>query len=162
MTEDFLEAWRTNNRINLFLIDHISDAGMRCTLSKRGGRDVARQFGHLHDNRVWQLEKRARDLAAGLEVFESKTRPTKKQLRAALTASGTAIEAFFSGLLSGAASAADSRRGCPPRSRISSHTRVTKGEHPPDSQRMWAQPPQGHAIRDLELGQDLKPRSAHR
>ncbi len=91
MTEDFLEAWRTNNRINLFLIDHISDAGMRCTLSKRGGRDVARQFGHLHDNRVWQLEKRARDLAAGLEVFESKTHPTKKQLRAALTASGTEV-----------------------------------------------------------------------
>ncbi len=25
-----LEAWRTNNRIDLFLIDKISDEGMRC------------------------------------------------------------------------------------------------------------------------------------
>jgi hypothetical protein len=35
-----LETWRTNNRINLFLIDQISDEGMQCTLSKRGGRNV--------------------------------------------------------------------------------------------------------------------------
>ena len=37
MVEQMLEAWHTNNRINLFLIDHISDEGLRCTLSARGG-----------------------------------------------------------------------------------------------------------------------------
>lgn len=66
MLDELLEAWRTNNRINLFLIDRISDEGMRCTLSKRGGRNVARQFAHLHNVRVWHLEGRARDLATGL------------------------------------------------------------------------------------------------
>ena len=49
MVELMLEAWHTNNRINLFLIDRISDEGLRCTLSARGGRDVARQFAHMHD-----------------------------------------------------------------------------------------------------------------
>ena len=59
--DDLLEAWQTNNRINLFLLDRISDEGMRCTLSTRGGRDVARQFAHMHDVRLHHLEKRAPD-----------------------------------------------------------------------------------------------------
>ena len=74
MREEIVEAWRTNNRINLFLIDEISAAGMKCTLSKRGGREVARQFAHLHDVRIYQLEKRARDLSEGLVAFQSKER----------------------------------------------------------------------------------------
>ena len=101
MLDELLEAWRTNNRINLFLIEHTSDAGMKCTLSKRGGRDVARQFGHLHDVRVWHLEKRAKDLAQGLEVFETKASPTKAELESALTASGDAVESFLEGVFSG-------------------------------------------------------------
>ena|SRR5437870_358870 len=48
---DLLERWRLNNAINLRLIDAISDAGMTSTMSTRGGRDVARQFVHLHDVR---------------------------------------------------------------------------------------------------------------
>ena len=58
MLDELLEAWRTNNRINLFLLDHITAAGMKCTLSTRGGRDVARQFAHLHDVRVYHIEQR--------------------------------------------------------------------------------------------------------
>ncbi len=95
MSDDLIEAWRTNQRINLHLIEHISPAGLRCTLSKRGGRDVARQFAHMHDVRVWQLEKRAKDLADGLEAFETKVTPTKKQLLKALKASGKAVESFL-------------------------------------------------------------------
>ncbi len=101
MRDELLEAWRTNNRINLFLIDKISAAGMKCSLSKRGGRDVARQFAHMHNVRVWHLEKRARDLAEGLEEFETKVTPTKTQLRKALSASGKAVESFLEGVIAG-------------------------------------------------------------
>jgi hypothetical protein len=45
--DDLPEAWHTNNRINLYLIDHISDAGMSCSLSRHGGRGVAGQFAHI-------------------------------------------------------------------------------------------------------------------
>ena len=62
MLDELLEAWRTNNRINLFLIDRISVAGMKCTLSKRGGRDVSRQFAHLHNVRIYHLQNRAKTL----------------------------------------------------------------------------------------------------
>ena len=101
MHDELVEAWRTNNRINLFLIDKISDAGMRCTLSKRGGRDVARQFAHVHNVRVWHLEKRAKDLAEGLAKFETKVTPSKAQLRKAVSASSKGVEALLTGILAG-------------------------------------------------------------
>lgn len=72
MCEGILEAWRTNNRINLFLIDKISDEGLQCTPSTRGGRTVARQLAHLHNVRLWHLQDRARELVDGLYQFESK------------------------------------------------------------------------------------------
>lgn len=99
--EQLLEAWRTNNRINLLLLDHITEEGLRCTLSARGGRDVARQFAHLHNVRVWHLEKRAKDLAGDLEVFASKDSPSRGRLAEALTASALAIEIFLGDVLEG-------------------------------------------------------------
>ncbi len=93
--DQILEAWHTNNRINLFLIDHISDEGMKCTLSKRGGRNVVRQFAHLHNNRVWHLEKRAKDLAEGLYKFETNEEPDKEKLKACLIESAEHLETFF-------------------------------------------------------------------
>ena len=92
MLDELLEAWRTNNRINLFLLDHISATGLKCTLSTRGGREVARQFGHMHDVRIYHLEKRAKDLSKGLSKFQSKRAetviPEKAELKKALAASG--------------------------------------------------------------------------
>jgi uncharacterized damage-inducible protein DinB len=113
MLDQFLEAWRTNQRINVFLIDRISDEGMACTLSKRGGRDVCRQFAHLHNVRVWHLENRARDLAKGLGTFEAKERPERKRLKAALDASAEAIGAFLTGIYNGEPKRRGARRGLP-------------------------------------------------
>ena len=130
MREEIVEAWRTNNRINLFLIDEISAAGMKCTLSKRGGREVARQFAHLHDVRIYQLEKRARDLSEGLVRFQSKGAkavvPSKAQLRKALKASGHAVERFHRGPRRGRAEEARLQEGASSRrSPTSSPTRAT-------------------------------------
>ncbi|MFQ5704240.1 MAG: hypothetical protein ACE5HT_09475 [Gemmatimonadales bacterium] len=97
MADDVVEAWRSNNRINLLLIDRISAAGMKCTLPRRGGRDVALQFAHMHNVRVWHLEKRAKDLAQGLEIFPPKVHPSKPKLKRALTASGVAHESHHRG-----------------------------------------------------------------
>lgn len=105
MHDELIEAWQTNNRINLFLLDHITAAGMKSTLSKRGGRDVARQFAHLHDVRIYHLEKRAKDLAGGLKKFQSKgadkVSPTKRELKKALKVSSAAIETFLGDVLAG-------------------------------------------------------------
>ena len=100
-SNELVEAWRTNNRINLLIIDKISDAGMDCTLSIRGGRGVAGEFAHMHNLRFAQLEKRARDLSVGLVKFATKVHPSRKELHDALTASGDAVESFLVGVLEG-------------------------------------------------------------
>jgi uncharacterized damage-inducible protein DinB len=101
MVDQMLEAWHTNNRINLFLLAQITDEGLRCSLSKRGGRDVARQFAHMHDIRVWALQTRAKDLARGLEVFASKESPHRDTLKSALSSSCDAIGLFLADLVAG-------------------------------------------------------------
>ena len=101
MREAVRAAWRANNRMNLLLVDGISDDGMWCSLSTRGGRDVARQLAHIHNNRVWQLERRAADLAQDLATFASKSHPSRAALKRALTSSSTAIESFLTDVLTG-------------------------------------------------------------
>src|SRR5262245_52131586 len=90
--DQILETWRINNRINLLLIDRISDEGWTSTMSARGGRDVARQFAHLHNVRMGWLEVCAKDLLKGMPKLESKASPTKAAAKRALEASGEAIE----------------------------------------------------------------------
>jgi uncharacterized damage-inducible protein DinB len=112
---EVVEAWRTNGRINRMLIDAVPDAGWTATLSARGGRDVGRQFAHLHDVRLYHLEKRARDLAEGLEKFSSKDvparTPSREEVIGALEASGDRIATFLSELATGAPTRKGFRKG---------------------------------------------------
>ncbi len=94
--DDLVEAWETNQRIHLLLLDDISDEGLAATLSTRGGRDVARQFAHVHTQRVrWLAAKGAGDLADGLRKFESKEQPTRAELIEAMNASAATLSIFF-------------------------------------------------------------------
>ena len=101
MREELLEAWMTNHRINVCLLEALTDEGLGSTLSARGGRDVARQFAHLHNVRIWHLQKRAKDLADGLETFESKYSPSKPELLDALAGSTDAVGTFLIDVLEG-------------------------------------------------------------
>ena len=99
MQKELIEAWRTNQRINLLLIERITAEGMQCTLSKRGGRGVAGEFAHMHNVRYWQVEKRAKDLAKNLKKFPTGVVPSKTELKAALRASAEAVEGLLLGVL---------------------------------------------------------------
>jgi len=99
MKQELIEAWRTNHRINLLLLEKIKPEGMPCTLSKRGGRGVAGELAHMHNIRVAQMEGRAKDLAAGLKKFPTGAVPTKKELKTAMIASADAVEKFLVGVL---------------------------------------------------------------
>jgi len=95
MLDEILQAWQINHRVNMKLVDGISEAGMRSTLSTRGGRDVARQFAHMHDVRCWWLEAHFRELSKGLTKFASKPSPSKAELRKAQAISTAVIEEMF-------------------------------------------------------------------
>ena len=111
LTEQVLEAWGVNQRVNLRLIDAISDEGMRCTLSKRGGRNVVRVFAHLHYVRVHQLKRRAKALAAGARTFETHDEPDRATLKAALEDSSRRVEEWIRLAGKGAAGVRTFKRG---------------------------------------------------
>ncbi len=109
--DEIARAWRTNTSINLMILDAIPDEALGDTLSKRGGRGVAGEFAHLHNVRLMHLEKRARDLAEGVEKLQPKPHPPRKTLRRALVRSGDAVEAFLRELAEGKPGRRGFRRG---------------------------------------------------
>ena len=114
MLDQIVEAWRINNRVNLLLIARISDEGLRCTLSTRGGRNVVRQFAHLHNNRIWHLQKRAKQLAEGAHLFETQDEPDRTTLTEALKDSEQRIEQLIHGVIEGAPGVRAIKRGIVP------------------------------------------------
>ncbi len=91
MKQQLIETWYINNRVNLILIDAINTEGMNCTLSKRGGRNVALQFTHIHNNRIYRFEKYATDLMKGQSRIDPNGKVDKKLLKKQLTLSSAAM-----------------------------------------------------------------------
>jgi uncharacterized damage-inducible protein DinB len=92
MEDPLIETWAIHNRINLYLLDAIPDKAMTATPSPKKCRTVHRLFAHIHNVRLLWLKAAAPELLEGLEKIETKTVGTKAKLRAALEASGRAVE----------------------------------------------------------------------
>lgn len=114
MIEEIVEAWRTNQRINLRLLDRISDEGMRSALSTRGGRNVTRQLAHLHNVRIWHLNRRAPALAKGTKEFAKDEVPDRRALKVALEDSAGRIEQLLRKVHAGEKGARAFKRGLVP------------------------------------------------
>ncbi len=96
LEKELRDAWRTNCKINLMILDKVSKDGMAATLSTRGGRGVMGEFAHVHNIRVHHVKNRAPEIFAKwvdkLEVLDTKATFTKVELKKALKASASAIE----------------------------------------------------------------------
>ena len=92
MIEQLVETWQINHRVTIRLLDILSDAALRATLSKRGGRDVARQLAHVHEVRIMRIEGAGKAFASGLPHFEKGESPAKEKLKSSLNASAEAME----------------------------------------------------------------------
>lgn len=79
----------TNNRINLFVLDQLSEEQLSVAQSSRS-RTIADQFAHLHQVRISWLEIAKPALAKKLSKIE-KGKVGHKELKAALTQSAEAI-----------------------------------------------------------------------
>lgn len=90
MDDHLGETWAIHNRINLYLLDAISEESLELALPKC--RTVFDQFAHIHNVRLMWLKSAAPELLESLEKLETKKGGTKAQLRTALDASGQAIE----------------------------------------------------------------------
>ncbi len=91
MKQQIIETWHINNRVNLMLIDAISNEGMKSTLSKRGGRNVALQFAHIHNNRIYRFEKFVKELMNEQYRIDPEGKVTKALLKKRLKESANAM-----------------------------------------------------------------------
>jgi len=95
MKQQIIETWHINNRVNLILIGAIRDEGMKCTLSKRGGRNVALQFAHIHNNRIYRFEKYAKELMNEQCRIDPDGKVTKALLKKRLKESTNAMSIWI-------------------------------------------------------------------
>jgi uncharacterized damage-inducible protein DinB len=86
-------VWDVNNRVNLRLLDALSDEQLAATILPRG-KSVASYFVHIHMARYYWLERRDRDLAKRVKKLPGGTAP-RSTLRQALIDSGKAIAEFL-------------------------------------------------------------------
>ena len=91
LKEQILDTWDINQKMNLLLIDHTSDAGLAKTLSSRGGRTVYQQWIHIHQVRMKWIETQRVDLPSAIPAPEKDQRIDRASLKAALSGSGNGI-----------------------------------------------------------------------
>jgi uncharacterized damage-inducible protein DinB len=87
------EVWHLNNRINLKLLDALTDEQLASTIALRG-KAVTSYFAHIHMARFYWLQRRAPLLAKRVKKLSTKT-TTRAALRQALVDSGDAMGELF-------------------------------------------------------------------
>jgi uncharacterized damage-inducible protein DinB len=92
MKEQLLDTWQIHNKMNLLLMDNISDGGMQKTLSTRGGRSIYQQFIHIHNVRMQWLEICAKDIFSKYKVLDKEASFHKKELCKAFEDTAKGIE----------------------------------------------------------------------
>jgi len=90
--DQLVETWQINNRIDLYLLDAIPEEQLVDSLASKG-RDVGKQFAHIHNVRLMWLKAAAPDLNENQTKLEDNV--TKDILRTRLTESGLAIETLL-------------------------------------------------------------------
>lgn len=88
------DTWHVNNRVNLRLLDALTDEQLAATIFPRG-KAVTSYFVHIHMARFYWLERRARALANSLKRMPAGT-ASRATLRQALIDSGKAMGELFS------------------------------------------------------------------
>jgi uncharacterized damage-inducible protein DinB len=88
--QPLIETLEIDNRINLYLLDAIPDENLADVLVSKG-RDVGKQFAHIHNVRSMWLKVSLPEALAGLAKIEKDDPIDKELLHKSLTDSGAAI-----------------------------------------------------------------------
>lgn len=91
---DIIETWEIHNRINLYLLDAISNVHL-ADISASKGRTVADQFAHIHNVRLMWLKVAAPELYDGQLKIGKDLTISREILVAALNSSATAISSLL-------------------------------------------------------------------
>src|SRR5688500_7450574 len=89
-TQQLIETWQINNRINLYVLDAIPQEHLVDALVSKG-RSVGEQFAHVHNVRLMWLKYALPTALEKLVKLEKTDAGDKALLSSALTSSGDAI-----------------------------------------------------------------------
>jgi uncharacterized damage-inducible protein DinB len=92
-SDALVETWHVNNRVNLRLLDALTDEQLAATIFPRG-KSVISCFVHIHMARFWWLDRRAPTLARKLKKIPGGKAP-RAVVRQALIDSGAAMGELF-------------------------------------------------------------------
>jgi uncharacterized damage-inducible protein DinB len=98
LLEQLLISWRLNNKVNLLLLRAIPQKGFSAVPLASRGRNVARQFAHMHKVR-WAWMRFNGENVRGIPVFRKGAQPSRAQLLKAFRASGKAVERYVASRL---------------------------------------------------------------
>src|SRR5436309_399533 len=93
--EQILDTWQINNRIDLYLLDAIADEYLMDVLTSKG-RDVGKQFAHIHNVRLMWLKTAAPDLNEKQVKIDTDAHISKALLADRITESGDAVAEMLS------------------------------------------------------------------
>lgn len=99
LLEQVLESWRIHDEINRRLLTKMPSKGLLAVPTGSRGRDIARQFAHMHNVRVGWLRYNKAPEFEGLALLPTKELLRLPQLRSAFKRSGRAVEKFLRRLL---------------------------------------------------------------
>jgi uncharacterized damage-inducible protein DinB len=114
LAEQILETWRIHHRLMLFLIENLGEEALKASLSKRGGRDIARQLAHVNTVRIGYMEAYAKKHSLPLIQFKGDESPGKAALSEAFTKSGEAMTRFIEHSLADGGKVSGFKRGLVP------------------------------------------------
>ncbi|MFQ5691238.1 MAG: DinB family protein [Gemmatimonadota bacterium] len=96
-----LATWRRHNEILLYLLESTPEGGLEARPAGSRGRDVARQFAHLHRVRLGWLHYHATGEKARLPRYHKGPPPSREELHEWLADSGARVENWLGKALRG-------------------------------------------------------------
>ncbi len=76
-----IETWQINHRVNLMLLDALTDESLHFSLSPRGGGSIGHQLAHIYNVRYWHIEKIDKSLIKDSKTIRAEDEKTIDLLR---------------------------------------------------------------------------------
>lgn len=109
-----LETWQVNNKVNLMILDNISNDVLDYTFAPRGGGKIGHQFAHMYNVRYWKIENAKRPLVKGFQTIKSADPKTIDFLKERLTTTSHMIEKIIADSLGNEGQVKGFKRGLVP------------------------------------------------
>ncbi|WP_298301949.1 DinB family protein [Hydrotalea sp.] len=71
LQQQIVDTWFIHHRINVMLIEALTDEALMFTTSKRGGGSVGHQLAHMYNVRFWKLERMHQPWVAHLNTIKA-------------------------------------------------------------------------------------------